>query len=74
MERILLHIIPAIAIGFIVQIVLHEIGHLIGGLLTGWRFLYMQLYTLVLKRDNKGLKLVVVRDKGFKWEDVYQIL
>lgn len=66
MERILLHIIPAIAIGFIVQIVLHEIGHLIGGLLTGWRFLYMQLYTLVLKRDNKGLKLVVVRDKGFK--------
>ena len=53
MERVLLHIVPAIAIGFIMQLIIHETGHLVGGLLTGWRFSYLQLYNLVLKKKAK---------------------
>lgn len=66
MVRTLLHLISAILISLAINIILHEIGHLIGGLLTGWRFLYLQLYTLVLKREDKGFKLMIASDKGFK--------
>ncbi|HHT88922.1 MAG TPA: hypothetical protein GX002_07930 [Clostridiales bacterium] len=66
MERVLLHIVPAIAIGFIMQLIIHETGHLVGGLLTGWRFSYLQLYNLVLKKESKRLKRMVINDIGFK--------
>lgn len=66
MGRVVVHIIPAIATGFIIQLVIHEVGHLIGGLLTGWRFLYIQIHNIVVKKEDKGLKLVVVKDKGYK--------
>lgn len=66
MEKVLLNTIPAIFTGFIVQILIHEIGHLIGGIITGWKFLFIQVYRLVLKRTNKGLKFDVVKDRGFK--------
>lgn len=66
MGKVLLHIIPAISIGFIIQILIHEIGHLLGGLLTGWKLLFIQIYRLLLKRTEKRLKVLVVKDKGFK--------
>lgn len=65
MEKLLIHTVPAILSGFIIQTILHEIGHLIGGLLTGWRLLYLQLYSLVLKKKDKGYTLTVVSNKGF---------
>jgi hypothetical protein len=44
-------IVPALAMAFILQIVIHEGGHLVAGLLTGYRFVSFRLlsYTLVNK-------------------------
>lgn len=66
MSKILIHIIPAITLGFIIQIILHEVGHLIGGLLTGWKFLYLHLYSFVLKRENRRIKKMIVSERGYK--------
>ncbi|NLL00984.1 MAG: hypothetical protein GX271_10025 [Clostridiales bacterium] len=66
MGKILIHIIPAIAIGFLVQIILHELGHLIGGLITGWKFLYLQIYKLIIKREKHRLKIMIVGEVGYR--------
>ena len=34
----LIHIIPASINHLLFQVILHEIGHLLGGLFTGWHF------------------------------------
>ena len=64
MGKLLIHIVPAIGLGFVIQIIFHEIGHLLGGLLTGWSFLYLQLYRLVILIDYKRLKIRIVGDIG----------
>ena len=66
MGEIIIHIIPAIGCGFVLQLILHELGHLISGLFTGWKFLYLQIYRLVFKRVNNKLKLIIVGDIGYK--------
>ena len=66
MGKVLFHIILAIGLGFIMQIVLHEVGHLIGGFLTGWRFLYLHIYKIVIKRESSRLKLMIVGEIGYK--------
>lgn len=66
MGRMLIHIIPAICISFIVQIVLHELGHMIGGLITGWRLLYIQVHKLVFNREDRRLKIIVAGDIGYR--------
>ena len=66
MGGILIHLMPAILISFIVQVLLHEIGHLIGGIITGWRFLFLQIYRLVLKKEDNKMRLTIVSDVGFQ--------
>lgn len=66
MSNILMHIIPAIGLGFIIQVILHETGHLIGGFLAGWKFLYLQLYTIVLKREDRRIKIMSVSERGYR--------
>lgn len=66
MAKILLHIIPSIGLGFIMQVIIHEAGHLIGGALTGWKFLYLQLYRLVLVREDRKIKIKVVNEIGYR--------
>lgn len=66
MGKTIVHFLPALVSGLIVQLVLHEAGHLLGGLLTGWEFLYLQIYGLVVKRESKKLKLMTVGDTGFR--------
>lgn len=66
MKDILLHLIPAVVSGFVLQTILHELGHLLGGLITGWRLLYIQIYRLVIKRGSGIVRISVVEERGFK--------
>lgn len=44
----------ALAIAFTLQIIVHEGGHLVGGLLTGYRFVSFRIFTLtLLRRDGR---------------------
>ena len=44
----------ALAIAFVLQIIVHEGGHLVGGLLTGYRFVSFRIFTLtLLRRDGR---------------------
>ncbi|MDD4112814.1 MAG: hypothetical protein PHC56_07255 [Herbinix sp.] len=66
MGRVLMHIILSIGLGFIMQLILHELGHLFGGLITGWRFLYLQIHRLIIKRENKRIRLMIIGERGYK--------
>lgn len=66
MAGISIHIVPSICLGFFIQLILHETGHLIFGLLTGWRFLFIQINRLALMHVNNKLCLTVVKDKNFR--------
>lgn len=48
MIDILINAIPSITIAFIVQLLLHEVGHLIGGIVTGWNFIYLQAFHITV--------------------------
>ena len=45
-----------LCVSFAVQIVLHETGHLIGGLLTGYKFCSFRIGTLQLQREKGSLR------------------
>lgn len=66
MERVILHLVPSIFISFITQILLHELGHFMGGLLTGWKLLFIQIYNLVFKVSNKRIRMITVKSKNFQ--------
>lgn len=43
-------------VGFFLNTVLHEAGHLVGGLLTGYRFLMFRVFSYTLTKDSDGYK------------------
>ena len=49
--------LAGLCLSFAVQIVLHETGHLIGGLLTGYKFCSFRIGNLQLQRENGALRL-----------------
>lgn len=55
MKDLLINAIPSIVAAFMIQLVMHEIGHLIGGLITGWRFIYLQVFHIAIVRENNRL-------------------
>lgn len=66
MEKIIIYLVPAVLISFVLQLILHEVGHLIGGLITGWKFLYIHVYRIVILREDKRLSLMIVKEKGYR--------
>jgi len=44
------------AIGFLLIIIVHELGHLIGGKLTGWKFYSFRVFCFVLLKENGRLR------------------
>lgn len=47
-----------------VQIIIHEAGHMIGGLLTGYRFLFFRIGSTTLVRTDSGLKIRKLKVPG----------
>jgi hypothetical protein len=63
-------IIPVIIISVIiitaVSIIIHEIGHLVGGLITGYRFYRLEVKWFSWYMDGKKLKFQIVKgDKKY---------
>lgn len=54
MAQAILVVFVALIIGAFANIVLHEAGHLVGGLLTGYRFLSFRIFNLTLQKDDSG--------------------
>ncbi|MBQ0001776.1 MAG: hypothetical protein KBT01_09640 [Clostridiales bacterium] len=50
-------VVVILYISFILQIILHEGGHLIFGLLSGYQFSSFRVYSFMLKKENDRLKL-----------------
>lgn len=48
----------------IIQIIFHEAGHMIGGLITGYRFLYFRIGSTTLVRTDNGFKIRKLRIPG----------
>ncbi|MCR5740895.1 MAG: M50 family metallopeptidase [Gammaproteobacteria bacterium] len=48
----------SIVVSFLVSIILHELGHFIFGLISGYKFISFQVLFLALIKKNKRLKLV----------------
>lgn len=47
-----------------IQIIFHEAGHMIGGLITGYRFLYFRIGSTTLVRTDNGFKIRKLRVPG----------
>ncbi len=56
MSNMLIHILPAIGASLLIHLIIHEAGHLLGGLLTGWRFLHLQVNHIAVVRHMKGIR------------------
>lgn len=44
----------ALVVGVFVNAILHEAGHLVGGLLTGYKFLSFRIFNLTLQKEDDG--------------------
>lgn len=44
----------ALVIGVFANTILHEAGHLVGGLLTGYKFLSFRIFNLTLQKEDEG--------------------
>lgn len=66
MKDILPHLIPVILVPLLAQLLLHELGHLIGGKLTGWKLLYLQIFHTALVKGKKGFRLKKVKTLNFQ--------
>ncbi len=58
-------IILALVLGVVIQIIVHEAGHLVFGLLTGYKFVSFRIFDFKLEKDSNGkLKLRFQHVKG----------
>lgn len=46
-----------LTLSFFLSIILHEVGHLVFGLLTGYRFQFIRFFTFALSKEEGGLRL-----------------
>lgn len=53
-----------IILSFIIHIVMHETGHLIFGLITGYQFILIRFFSLTLIKTNNGYKLKSLKIPG----------
>ncbi|MDR1795492.1 MAG: hypothetical protein LBR25_08875 [Erysipelotrichaceae bacterium] len=60
--RIFTYLLGAIC-GYLLSAPLHECGHLLGGLLTGYRFVSLRVFRVVLSRDAGEFKLSLLKSR-----------
>lgn len=54
MAEAVLFAFAALVVGVLANAILHEAGHLVGGLLTGYKFLSFRIFNLTLQKENDG--------------------
>lgn len=54
MAKAVLFSFTALVIGVLANAILHEAGHLVGGLLTGYKFLSFRIFNLTLQKEDDG--------------------
>lgn len=54
MAKAVLFSFAALVIGVVANAILHEAGHLVGGLLTGYKFLSFRIFNLTLQKEDDG--------------------
>lgn len=52
-----LYLIVVVYVSYIMQIIIHEAGHLVFGLLTGYKFCSFRIFSFMLVKENDKLKL-----------------
>jgi hypothetical protein len=62
----LFYIVLLICLSILLQLIIHEFGHYIGGLLTGWHLIYLQIFRIAIVKKEKYLKCKVVDSSGFQ--------
>ena len=58
--------LAAIGVGGLFNIVMHELGHLFGGLLTGWSFNFFNVMGLTWLKEDGKIKLKFIKPNGLK--------
>lgn len=53
---IFIYLACAAVVSFIVHLSMHEIGHLIGGRATGWRFIYIQVFYFAIVKNGSRIR------------------
>lgn len=66
MKQILISMIPAAGLAFLLHLILHEVGHLLGGLFTGWSLINLQIYHFALIRDKNKIKFRYLPAKNYQ--------
>ena len=61
---VFLFVFLGFCVSFALQIILHETGHLIGGLLTGYKFCSFRIGNLQLQRENGALRFCRLKLAG----------
>lgn len=54
MAKAVLIAFAALVVGALANAILHEAGHLVGGLLTGYKFLSFRIFNLTLQKEDDG--------------------
>lgn len=63
---LILHALTGILFSFFLHLLFHELGHMLGGLLSGWNFLYLQIYNIALVREERWFSLKRVVSRSFQ--------
>jgi hypothetical protein len=48
----ILYALPATILGYLIHIIIHEIGHMLAGLVTGWKFVVLQLFYITIAKKK----------------------
>lgn len=64
--RLIIHTLAGITFSFLLHLIFHELGHLLGALLTGWKFLYLQIFNIAVVREERWNKLKKVDSRSFQ--------
>ena len=54
----------SIGIGIPLNLIIHELGHLLGGLLTGWKFVFFSIFKLAFVKRNGNIQVVKCKPNG----------
>ena len=66
MKLIFICMIPAAGLSFLVHLILHEIGHYLGGLCTGWRLINLQIYHYTIVKEKNKLRYRYLPSKNYQ--------